>query len=313
MARRPIPGIVTAMTRTGAPPARRRVIDTYQDGDRFERFCFLLAAALITSGVVHLGVFVVDGGPWSGPISWRKAVTFGVTFGVVLAVLVAVTRYARVAPGVRRSLLGGFAAASVMEVVAITVQAWRQVRSQTVGTSGLDVALGRSGAVFGAVIIVTVVGLALATIRPASGTRPSMRLALATGYLGLLVGLGIGVTMIVRSVIAADGAAEIQINAVGVSLVPAHLVSMSGVVLLPAIAWIVSPGPGPERRRVAIVGLAVVGHLLLAGVVVGESFAGIDPLIPAEAPVPATLLATLGIVTLLSAAGAAALERAASA
>src|SRR5919197_2691387 len=92
--------------------ARRRLIDSYRDADWFERFCFLLAAAMIASGIAHLGVFLVDGGPWSGPVSWRKAVTFGVAFGIVLAALVAVTRHARAAPWVRRALLGGFAGAS---------------------------------------------------------------------------------------------------------------------------------------------------------------------------------------------------------
>lgn len=238
------------MTMTAGPPAHRRIIDSYRDRDRFERACFLLAAALIASGVAHLGVFLVDGGPWSGPVSWRKAVTFGFAFGIVLAALVVAARHARAAPWIRRALLGGFAAASALEVVAITVQAWRRVLTQAVGTSGIDVALGRAGAVFGAVIIMTVAGLAAATLRPTSDTRPSVRLALVAGYVSLLVGLGIGVTMIVRSVIAAAGATEVQITAgSGVSLAPAHLVTMSGVVVLPALAWILSAGRGTPTGR----------------------------------------------------------------
>ena len=39
---------------------------------------------LIASGLVHLVVFAVDGGPWDGPVSWRKPVTFGLSFGVTL-------------------------------------------------------------------------------------------------------------------------------------------------------------------------------------------------------------------------------------
>ena len=50
---------------------------------------------------------------------------------------------------------------------------------------------------------------------------------------------------------------------------------MSSVVLLPAMAWVLSSGRGPERRQVAIIGLAVLGHLLLAEVVVGESLAAL--------------------------------------
>ena len=35
------------------------------------------ALLLIFSGLLHLVVFAVDGGPWNGPLSWRKPVTFG--------------------------------------------------------------------------------------------------------------------------------------------------------------------------------------------------------------------------------------------
>lgn len=71
---------------------------------------------------------------------------------------------------------------------------------------------------------------------------------------------------------------------------------MSSVGLLPAMAWVLSSGRGPERRRVAIIGLAVLGHLLLAEVVVGESLAGIEPLTPTQAPLGASFWRQVGAV-----------------
>ena len=46
------------------------------------RLWYLIGLLLIVSGLVHLGVLVVDGGPWDGPVSWRKPFTFGVSFGL---------------------------------------------------------------------------------------------------------------------------------------------------------------------------------------------------------------------------------------
>ena len=52
--------------------------------DRVEQACYLIGAALIISGLFHLGVFAVRGGPWQGPVSWRKPATFGLSFGISL-------------------------------------------------------------------------------------------------------------------------------------------------------------------------------------------------------------------------------------
>jgi hypothetical protein len=36
----------------------------------------------VAVGLFLLGVFLVDDGPWGGPLSWRKPVTFGLSCGV---------------------------------------------------------------------------------------------------------------------------------------------------------------------------------------------------------------------------------------
>ena len=90
-----------------------------------ERVCYAVAAALLAAGVFHLGVFAVRGGPWEGPVSWRKPATFGLSFGLTLLAVTWVTSYLRLRPRTRAVLLAVLAADSVVEVAGITVQ--RQV------------------------------------------------------------------------------------------------------------------------------------------------------------------------------------------
>jgi hypothetical protein len=76
---------------------------TWTAARRSEQVCLLVAVALVLAGVFHLGVFAVRGGPWEGPVSWRKPFTFGVSFGLTLIAVVWVTSYVRVSPRLRGS------------------------------------------------------------------------------------------------------------------------------------------------------------------------------------------------------------------
>ncbi len=57
----------------------------WRDGSRPHRAGFAVGALLAASGLLHLVVYAVDDRPWEGPLSWRKAVTFGLSFGLTLA------------------------------------------------------------------------------------------------------------------------------------------------------------------------------------------------------------------------------------
>jgi hypothetical protein len=50
----------------------------------FQRLCYLSGLILMISAVLHMGVFLIDDLPWTGPVSWRKPVLFGFSFGVTL-------------------------------------------------------------------------------------------------------------------------------------------------------------------------------------------------------------------------------------
>jgi hypothetical protein len=270
---------------------------------RVERVCYLIGAALIASGLFHLVVLLVTGGSWQGPVSWRKPVTFGVSFGLTLITIAWVASYVRLGRRARSWLLGVFAAACVLEVTLITVQAWRRVPSHFNMETPTDALIARVLAAGGGALIVVVLVLTVAASRADPAVAPSMRLAVRAGFASLDVALLIGALMIVRGVSRVAGGDQQGAYAVGGSLKPGHAVTMHGVLVLPALAWVLARSGWSERRRRHIVWLAVAGYAVLAGVVVVESLLGVDPL---EGPVAATALAGLGAVA-IGAAGVVAL------
>lgn len=165
-----------------------------------ERLCHATGAALVVSGLLHLIVFAVDGGPWDGPVSWRKPVTFGLSFGLTLIAICWVASYVRLRARTRTVLLAVFAADCVLEVVGITLQAWRGVPSHFNMETPFDTAVSMSLAVGGAVLVVILTVLAVASFvrRPEGPT--GMALALRAGFAILVVGLLAGAAMIARGV-----------------------------------------------------------------------------------------------------------------
>src|SRR5437763_6401940 len=94
-----------------------------------ERVAYLAGALLFVSGLVHLGVLIASGTTWLGPLSYRKAATFGLSFGLTLATLAWATSYLRMPDRARTLLLGAFTVVSVVETALVTMQVWRGVPS----------------------------------------------------------------------------------------------------------------------------------------------------------------------------------------
>ncbi|MBW8821695.1 MAG: hypothetical protein JF598_26670, partial [Streptomyces sp.] len=130
-----------------------------------ERLCHATGVLLVLSGLAHLVVFAVDGGPWDGPVSWRKPVTFGVSFGVTLIAVAWITSYLRVGPRLRTLLLAVFAADCAVEVGGITLQAWRGVPSHLDMETPFDTAVSMTLAVGGGVLVVLLTVFAVVSFR----------------------------------------------------------------------------------------------------------------------------------------------------
>jgi hypothetical protein len=231
-------------------------------GRRIERICYLLGAALIGSGLFHLAVFAVDGGPWYGPVSWRKPTTFGLSFGLTLITLTWVASYLRISERLRVIVLGVFAADCFVEVGGITLQAWRHVPSHVNRETTFDSAVSMTLAVGGGVLIVILGAFAVAAFRPNPDPdpAPSMRLALRAGFATLMIGLVTGGAMIARGVVLVNSGHQQQAyHAVGF-LKYVHGVSLHGVLVLPALAWLLSFTDWDEARRTRVTAIAAAGY-----------------------------------------------------
>ncbi|WP_033286173.1 hypothetical protein [Streptomyces sp. NRRL F-525] len=220
-----------------------------------ERLCHVVGALLILSGLVHLVVFAVDGGPWYGPVSWRKPVTFGLSFGATLIAVTWVTSYLRVGARLRTVLLVVFAADCVVEVGGITLQAWRRVPSHLDMETPFDTAVSMTLAVGGGVLVVLLTVFAVASFRHRPTGPAGMALAVRSGFAILLVALASGAAMIARGVVLArTGHQEAAYHSTA-PLKPLHGVSLHAVLVLPALAWLLSRTSWSEvvRRRTVTV------------------------------------------------------------
>ncbi|WP_433336061.1 hypothetical protein [Spirillospora sp. CA-294931] len=245
----------------------------WTDGRPVERVCYVIGVVLMVSGVFHLGVFAVDGGPWEGPVSWRKAVTFGLSFGLTLVTIAWVATFVRLGDRARNVILGVLAAACAEETALATLQSWRHVPSHFNMETSVDTAIARMLAVGGGLLIVTLVALTVAAFRDTPETEPSMRLAVRVGFVALMGALLSGAAMIARGVVEeATGHQEAAYHVAG-ALKPAHAVTMHAILVLPALAWLLTFTGLPEARRTRVVALACWAYAAAAPAVIAVSAA----------------------------------------
>jgi hypothetical protein len=184
------------------------------------------------------------------------------------------------------------------------VQRWRGVASHFNFDTPLDSFLFVLGGVAIAVAATAILVLTALAFR-AMQAAPSMALAIRAGLLLLLVAQGVGGWMIQHGVgPAGDGVREglTTFGAAGVMKVP-HAVGIHAIQMLPALAWLLSFAALPERRRLGLVWLAVVGYLALLAVSLLQVATGAAPF---DVGVVAAALYLVG-VALLGAAFVAAL------
>lgn len=267
----------------------------WHDGRRAERIAYAVGAVLFLSGAVHAVVLLATGGSWLGPLSMRKAVTFGLSFGLTLASVAWATSFLTVRPRLRTALLGAFTVACVAEVVLVSMQVWRGVPSHFDFETPFDNAVSMMLAAGGGVIIVAVVGFTAAALVEPGPDAPSLRLAVRAGLVVLLVALATGAVMIGRGVVLARGGDPQGAYTTAGSLKPLHAVAMHAILVLPALAWVLRFTRWPEAHRLRVVVIAVVADAVLTAVIGVESFAGIDPL-AAPLPVMALSLLALGVL-----------------
>lgn len=255
----------------------------------YQRLAYVGGALLMLSGVVHLGVYLVDGGPWTGPVSWRKPVVFGLSFGLTLATLGWITGLLRPRKRVGWIVLGTLTVCSLGEVALISMQRWRGVPSHFNERTAFD------GAVFSMMgTLVTVVGALVVLITVWSFLRiaapPSLALAVRAGLVLMLVSQAVGVQMIVEggNTFGVAGALKLP-----------HAVTLHAVQVLPALALLMLASDSRERHRIRVVGVATAGYGLLIAATLVQTYAGHRPL---DVDLVPAVLALGGLVMLVGCA-----------
>jgi hypothetical protein len=253
------------MTIQGArqpPPGAVAFDRKWRERPRIERICYLVGAVLIISGLFHLAVFAIRGGPWEGPVSWRKPATFGLSFGATLITICWVASYLTLTNRARTWLLGIFAADCVLEVAGITIQAWRRVPSHFNNETALNTLVAMSLAVGGAVLIATLGALAITAFRGRIHATPDMKLALQAGFALLMSGLAVGAAMIAKGeILIHSGKRQAAYNTAG-SLKWVHGVTLHAIVVLPALALGLAYRGWAEKRRTRAIEVATGGYAI---------------------------------------------------
>jgi hypothetical protein len=252
-----------------------------------------VGATLIAVGVGHLVAWLLIGGAWAGPVSFRKPTTFGVSFGLTTITLAWVAGHLRVSDRARWLLLGPLAVADAYEVVWVAVQRCRGVVSHFNFDTSLDTGLFLAGGVAIAVTVTVTLILTVLAFTAIQAT-PSMTLAIRAGLLILLVAQAVGGWMIQHGVgPASDGATTglTTFGVAGVMKVP-HAVAIHAIQVLPTLAWLLSFTTLGERRRVTLMGIAILGYVALVVVSLIQTAAGMAPL---DVGVVAVVLSLLGV------------------
>jgi hypothetical protein len=274
--------------------------DSWRDGSRVERVAFVVGAVLFVSGLTHVVVLLATGGSWTGPTSLRKAATFGLSFGLTLATVAWISHLVPLTGRSRNVLLGAFTGVSVVETALVSMQTWRGVPSHFNFETGFDTAVSMTLAAGGFVIIATIIGMTLAAFRAGGTQTPAMRLALRFGFATLLVALAVGAAMIATGSVAARGPNPSVAYETAGFLKPAHAVTMHAILVIPALAWLLTFTRWGENQQTNIVRLGIVGYTTLAVVIIAESVTHTSPL---AAPPLAMAVSGLGLAVLAVAGG----------
>ena len=231
---------------------------------RVERVGYLIGALLLTSGLVHLGILGIGGGSWTGPLSLRKPATFGLSFGLTLLTITWVSSYLRLADRARTILLSVFAAACVLETVLVSLQAWRGVPSHFNIETPVDAVIAQLLAAGGVTLVAIIAALTFVSFRAAPATPAAMRVAIRTGFVVLLGSMVTGALMIAKGMSLVFTGDPQAAYLTGGSLKPTHAVTMHAVLLLPALAWLLSHTGWTERRQTRVILAATAGYVALA-------------------------------------------------
>ena len=235
-----------------------------------ERAAYSVGGLLILSGLIHLAVLLISGGAWEGPVSLRKAITFGLSFGLTLVNVTLIASFVPLKDRTRTLLLGVFVAACILETFLVSLQAWRGVPSHFNVETPFDAAVAQTLAVGGFTLVAIIVALTVAAFRNRTVLPPGLRLAILTGFVALVGAQVVGGMMIGTGMRLVFGGDPQRAYATAGWLKLVHAALMHGILVLPLLAWQISRTDWDEhtQARAMRTGVTLYALVVIATVVV---------------------------------------------
>jgi len=241
--------------------------------DRRARYLFVVGIVLVASGIAHAVVWGATGGPWEGPVTWRKPILFGISGG--LTCLSLAWAWAQLPRRTGDAWLSAATAwALLVEVALIDLQAWRGVASHFNRSTPFDSFLYDAMGLL--ILFVTLVSIDL-TVRfftQRTTLEPDMLLAARAGLAFLVWSCLLGIWVSVHGdVRTAAGLAPETFGRAGVPKFP-HGAVIHALQWLPILAWAARRAGLPAIRRFPLVASASLGTALLGAFAVVQTLAG---------------------------------------
>jgi len=222
----------------------------------------VLGAVMVASGIAHLPVWAVLGGPWEGPVTWRKPILFGISGGLTAISLGWIWS---MLPSRRGDvpLAAATAWALFVEVLLIDVQRWRGVGSHFNRDTPLDSFLFDAMGVLIVAVTLVIADLTLRLVLRRPAAAADMLLAARAGMLLLLVSCLLGIWVGMHGETRIDqGLDPARLGAAGVPKFP-HGVVIHAVQWLPVLAWALRRAGIAAPVCWRLVAMASVGSTLL--------------------------------------------------
>lgn len=234
---------------------------------------FQIGMILVASGLLHAAIWAVTGGPWEGPVTWRKPILFGISGG-----LSAVSMGWAWAQLPRRWADHWLAAATawslLVEVALIDLQAWRGVASHFNRSTPVDSFL--YDAMGGLILFVMLVAIDLTVrfFRQRTSLEPDMLLAARAGLVFLVWSCLLGIWVSVNGDMRMERGLEPEgFGGGGVPKFP-HGAVIHAIQWLPLLAWASHQAKLSPRLRLQLVALATLGTALVGGYALVQTLMG---------------------------------------
>jgi len=241
--------------------------------DERARSLAVVGVALIASGAAHLVVWVILGGPWEGPVTWRKPILFGLSGGLTsLSLGWAWSKLPR-----RRGdswLAAATAWALLLEIALIDLQRWRGVASHFNRQTRFDSLVYDAMGALILFVTAVIIDLTVRFLRQRIDLASDMLLAARAGLVLLAVSCGLGIWAGMHGDIrAATGLPPETFGAAGVTKFP-HGIAIHAIQWLPFLAWAARRAGLDEKRRWRLVAASAIGTALVLGYALVQTLSG---------------------------------------